>query len=636
MPARRNAAAAAAFERGPGPAGAVGWTALQSPGMIPPGPRAGREANSEEMRMRTHRTSARLAVVCVVALAVAFAAQAAEPAPDAAHADSLSALRDVRAAEAQFWPPLPSETDFDAQITSLKQRLQLDPQNSALYGAIAALCAAKRDWECALNGYVAAIQANRQDARSHLGLALAAVELGNTALAASELDVYQKLDPDGGPLAWRLMGAVWQLAGKRDKARRAFETGLMRLPAGTNGDRPERLRLALDLTPLVQDADGTVAARLLLEKILPEAQAQLAAATQSGDSTGTALATALVTNLLALEIGEANSQAGQGNMPEAAGLYAKAFALAPNRDDLLVFAVNAYLAAGKTEAAKALQSSAAAALPEAPGVWLAAGRIAEQEGRAADAIAAYQKSLALEPGQADLQLRVATLYLASGDAAAARKYMDSVMADPKAPASLVYDFAVALIREKKYEQAIGPLRRAVKDDPQLAAAWTDLGACLQATGKPAEAIEPYRKALALEKSANALAGLALSYARTAQTDQAIETYRELVATEPDFPGARYNLGRTLYDAQRYSEAVPVLEAALMADPGSYQICFLLGVCHYQTGEYQKAADMYKQALAQKRTSDLLQNLSLAVAKLGLKDEAEKYLLESQALKAAGQ
>ncbi len=573
-----------------------------------------------------------LAVVAVPALAAAAEPPAAVSA-SSAHDDSVAALRDLRAAELVTWPPQPAGTNLDDQIAALDQRIKADPQNVGLYGALGALCAAKRDWAGAREAYIAAIQGSRQDAGYHRGLGLAAAELGLAGMAANELEVSQHLDPQGAQDTWRIEGAVWLLAGKRDKARLAYETGLMRLAPDSG---PERLRLANDLLPLVQDKDGPVAARLLLERILPEARKLLATGAQAADSTQTAPANALVSNLLGLYIGEANSRAGTGSLREAGDLYAKAFGLAPQRDDLLVFAVDAYLAAGDAQKARTLQAGASAASPEASGVWLAGGRIAEAESRGPDAIAAYEKALALKPDQADVQLRLGSLYQKAGDSAKARKHLDALMADPKAPATVLYAYGLALIRDQKFDQAIAPLKRAVTADSLMATAWAALGACLQAGGKYPEAIDPLRKALELEKSPGTLSALALSYVRTGQVDQAIATYHDLLATAPDYKGARYNLGRTLYDAQRYQDAVPVLEEALKLEPDSYQVTFLLGACEYQAGDYQKAADTYTAALAQKRTPDGLQNLGLALEKLGRKDEAQKCYKEAQDMRATAQ
>ena len=550
---------------------------------------------------------------------------AAAPGPAATPADTV-------AAEAGDWPDEPQELTSEQQISDLNARLLAHPRDAELYNQLGVIYADRQAWLPARDAFISAVQANPRQGDYHRNLAVVFVHLGSYELALAEFDSYQRLDPAGGPDAALLMGEAYRQAGHEDKAKEAFESALEKLPPD-RGD--ERMRAVLALAQLADSAGEPAAARTVIERYLAEARRLIAASAQAEDSTAAAPARTLVARLLHGYITEANLLAGSDQPAAAADLYAQALDLAPGRNEVIEGIVGAYLAAGEKDKAREVARRATEDHPGATGAWLAAGRVAEDAGDFPEAIRAYERALAAGSTRPDLKVRLGNLCLQTGDSAAARRYLADVVTDPNTPAGTLYNYGVSLIREQKFNLALGPLRRAVKVDPGMASAWSVLASNLQQLEQYPEAVEAYRQAIPLGADARLSYNLGFCLNRLARRNEAIDAFQEAVRLDPTLKEASSSLGRALLEAGRYAEAVTALESAQQLDPGAYSTAFALGLCHYHQGAYQKAIDNYNQALVLKETSAAMQNLGLAYDKLEKKDEAAKCYAEAKKLKAAG-
>jgi tetratricopeptide (TPR) repeat protein len=113
------------------------------------------------------------------------------------------------------------------------------------------------------------------------------------------------------------------------------------------------------------------------------------------------------------------------------------------------------------------------------------------------------------------------------------------------------------------------LRHAVKLDPHLAAAWTNLGNLRLVAEARGEAKEAYERALALDPEqpearynlANLLFGLG-------KTELALAEYRRVIASEPAFADAHYNLGVCLLELDATAQARTHLQRYVDLAPDS--------------------------------------------------------------------
>lgn len=80
-------------------------------------------------------------------------------------------------------------------------------------------------------------------------------------------------------------------------------------------------------------------------------------------------------------------------------------------------------------------------------------------------------------------------------------------------------------------------------------------------------------------------------------DSAIQSYQSALALKSDLRLAQANLGLLFCDKRQYSEALPLLEAAIPSDPKNSTLIFRLAQCYHQTGDYEKAQAGYEKVIA---------------------------------------
>jgi tetratricopeptide (TPR) repeat protein len=152
---------------------------------------------------------------------------------------------------------------------------------------------------------------------------------------------------------------------------------------------------------------------------------------------------------------------------------------------------------------------------------------------------------------------------------------------------------------------------------------TNLAVALQSDGRLDDAIDHYRRAIALQPTyAPAYNNLGAALHAKGRHDEAIASYQQALNLRPDFPLAHYNLANALNDAGRPGEAAGHFRIALQTIGGSADVHNNLGIALIGEG---KAAD----AIAEFRTAVQLdpesaasrRNLASALASAGRHDEA---------------
>ena len=130
------------------------------------------------------------------------------------------------------------------------------------------------------------------------------------------------------------------------------------------------------------------------------------------------------------------------------------------------------------------------------------------------------------------------------------------------------DLGVAHMRERRYDEAIGALLRAIDVDPGYARAYTHLGIAFSAKGDRQRAIEYHRRAIELDPGmATAYFNLAVDYHSTDQMSSAIDQLVRAVELDPEYVKA-YKLLSQIYKKQgdmtqylKLDERARTLEAA---------------------------------------------------------------------------
>jgi tetratricopeptide (TPR) repeat protein len=315
---------------------------------------------------------------------------------------------------------------------------------------------------------------------------------------------------------------------------------------------------------------------------------------------------------------------------EAANLYKSAYELAPERDDLLPRLVDVYIKQDKTLDAGVAARLARTDHPDKSGTWIATGKVHEKNMKLEEAVAAYEKAYEIEKID-DVRVAIGNLYMRLGNDKEASKWLKEGLGAGAKP-EVVYNYAVSLMREKKYNAAIPSLRNVTRDLPEMFQGWLALAQCYQATKQYSLAVEPYEKALELNPDAKLAFHLGRVSMKSKQYDKSIAAYETALEMDPTYVKARYNLSLTYMDAGRYEEAVESFDKMIEQDGESYRAYYSQGLSYYYLGRYDEALEAYDMAMEFEETVNLFNNIGLVYDKLGDKKQTAEWYKKAQALK----
>ncbi len=172
---------------------------------------------------------------------------------------------------------------------------------------------------------------------------------------------------------------------------------------------------------------------------------------------------------------------------------------------------------------------------------------------------------------------------------------------------------VTAVRNRDYRDAIAIWSDTVAHAPPHSRAFTNLGSAYVAAGRPAEALPPLERALALNPSDySAQRNRALALLALGRADEAAVIFAALPAREPGEAAEYFDLGNAYAREGRFPEAVAAYTRTGTLDPAHFAARANLGNALLAAGRATEAIAAYEAAL-RLRPSDarLLENLALA-------------------------
>jgi tetratricopeptide (TPR) repeat protein len=154
------------------------------------------------------------------------------------------------------------------------------------------------------------------------------------------------------------------------------------------------------------------------------------------------------------------------------------------------------------------------------------------------------------------------------------------------------------LQDGDYIGAVEDLRQAVRNRPDLAEGFHNLGFAFEKTGDLKSAAAAYERALTIRPNyASALNNLGFLLATT-ETDiqKAVKLCQRAVELEPNSANFRDSLGWACYKAGRIDEAFINFKAAIKLDPSFAKPHFNLGLCEYNRKNFAEAAKEFTLAL----------------------------------------
>ena len=199
-----------------------------------------------------------------------------------------------------------------------------------------------------------------------------------------------------------------------------------------------------------------------------------------------------------------------------------------------------------------------------------------QTGRFTEGKQRYLQLLALAPDNTRVLANLGALELQAGNLAQSIAYFGKSLSLNSNQPILHYNYAMALQKSKRYEDALATLKDAIALNPDFAQAYNNRGAIFNELQNHVQALASYDRAIQLNSDyAEAYNNRGITLSELERHDEALADYERAIALNPDYAEAYSNRGITLSGIRRYDEALADYDRAIQLNP---EIDFLLGYC----------------------------------------------------------
>lgn len=170
---------------------------------------------------------------------------------------------------------------------------------------------------------------------------------------------------------------------------------------------------------------------------------------------------------------------------------------------------------------------------------------------------------------------------------------------------------------------VAALQARLRGKPDDLETLAKLGSALRAGGRNAEAIDCFRRVLALNpKLAEAWYNLGNAQSADGRSAEAAESYRQALALRPDLAPARFNLGNALRDLGEFEPAAEAYRRALELLPRHATLHMNFGNVLRRLGRLDEAMAQHRKAVAlEPQRPEAHYNLANALAARGQRAEA---------------
>jgi predicted Zn-dependent protease len=202
------------------------------------------------------------------------------------------------------------------------------------------------------------------------------------------------------------------------------------------------------------------------------------------------------------------------------------------------------------------------------------------------------RALAAQPIDPQEKARQAAAAMQAGKPEVAIPLYQELMAAFPGNSSFALNLAIAQFKARRYEDAVNQCQVLVRTEPRLFPAWLFLGAGMLELGRAAPAIDPLRRALALQPGdRNARVMLADALLQTGHYEEAARHFAEAGRLLSDNPRVVYGLARS-----REGLAMELFERLEKTAPGSAELAALAGDLEWNRDQLARAFRHYREAL----------------------------------------
>lgn len=149
------------------------------------------------------------------------------------------------------------------------------------------------------------------------------------------------------------------------------------------------------------------------------------------------------------------------------------------------------------------------------------------------------------------------------------------------------------LAQSKYDDAERLFIQALTINPKAFDVQAELAKLYLLTDRDHKAEAMYRELLQHRDDASYFANLGLAYYRQAKFVESCHAYQQALNRDPKSPERTAALGRACIAAQRFEEAAPLLEKAVVRLSRDTALMHLLAECYLQLGHADKAEEVYR-------------------------------------------
>ncbi|MCS7083883.1 MAG: tetratricopeptide repeat protein [Aquificaceae bacterium] len=295
--------------------------------------------------------------------------------------------------------------------------------------------------------------------------------------------------------------------------------------------------------------------------------------------------------------------------------------------------INLLLIENKTEEALKLAKRFQKRFPKEASSYLLLYRINSRLGNQKAAISALESGILNANQPRVLLLSLLEEVVKNSDFAKAYELLNMLASvEPSSPIPHFLRARVALLQGDR-ELAISELYRAIEKDQNFEPAVSTLSAILESSGRIAEAKQLYLRLLARNPdNVFLLQRLANLYANSAEDDEALRVYSRLAELLPT-PQVLFQLSLSLLRANKYSEALKVLEDLSAQNPDNYEVKYFLAIALEMDKKTERARALYNELRSvlgdHPRVLERLAVISLSEGKLENARELTQKALEKE-------
>ncbi|XP_025926176.1 transmembrane and TPR repeat-containing protein 1 [Apteryx rowi] len=270
---------------------------------------------------------------------------------------------------------------------------------------------------------------------------------------------------------------------------------------------------------------------------------------------------------------------------------------------------------------ESLFSSGVKTLPHNAKVHYNYANFLKDQGRNIEAIYHYKTALKLYPRHASALNNLGTL---TKDVVDAKDYYRRALQLNPQHNRALFNLGNLLKSQGKKEEAIILLRDSIKYGPEFADAYSSLASLLAEQERFKEAEEVYKAGIEnCPESSDLHNNYGVFLVDTGAPERAVSHYREAISLSPNHHVAMVNLGRLYRSLGQNKEAEAWYKRALKVSQKT-EILSPLGALYYNTGRYEEALQVYREAVSlQPSNKEIRLALAQVLAMMGRTKEAEK-------------